>query len=252
MSLRVDRISKAIGGLRILRSVSMTVPSHGLVGLIGPNGAGKSTAFAVASGFMRSDSGEVWFDDRPLNALPPQARARLGLVRTFQVPRPFGNLTVRENLAVAAPAEAGERLRCVYFGRRRFRREEEAVCARADEIVRFLNLTAVADSPTRQLSGGQRKLVEIGRVLMTDPKMILLDEPFAGVNPVLFAEISERILELNARGVGFLIVEHNLQALARMVRHLYVMDRGSILAEGRPNEVLSDSRVREAYIGGVA
>ncbi len=156
---------------------------------------------------------------------------------------------MRDNLAVAAPGQSGERLLGVYFGRGRIRREEEAIRARGDEIITFLNLTAVADTPTRQLSGGQRKLVEIGRVLMTDPKMILLDEPFAGVNPVLFAEISERIVELNANGIGFLIVEHNLQALARMVRHLYVLDQGGILAEGPPDAVLLDPRVRDAYIG---
>jgi branched-chain amino acid transport system ATP-binding protein len=251
VTLVVEGLSKAIGGLRILDGVSLAVPADGMIGLIGPNGAGKSSLFAVISGFMAADAGAMSFGGAALDARSPQARSRLGLLRTFQVPRPFSHLTVRENLMVAAPDQKGQTLRGALFGGAAVRREREAIRARAAEIIEFLNLAAVADAPARQLSGGQRKLLELGRVLMAKPRMILLDEPFAGVNPVLFGQIGERLQALNATGIGFFIIEHNLQALARLVRRLHVMDRGRLLAEGAPDEVLRDPAVREAYIGGV-
>jgi branched-chain amino acid transport system ATP-binding protein len=251
VSLAVDSVSKAIGGLRILDAVSLDVPADGMTGLIGPNGAGKSSLFAVISGFMPPDAGTIRFDGAALDARSPQARSRAGLLRTFQVPRPFSHLTVRDNLMVAAPDQKGQTLRGAFLGGAGVRREREAIRARAGETLDFLNLAAVADLPARQLSGGQRKLLELGRVLMAKPRMILLDEPFAGVNPVLFGQIGERLQALNARGIGFFIIEHNLQALARLVRRLFVMDRGRLLAEGAPDEVLRDSAVRDAYIGGV-
>lgn len=250
MSLRIQHVSKSFGGLRILQDVSMAVPSSGLIGLIGPNGAGKSTLFAVVSGFEPADSGRVEFEGRLLDDLTPQARARRGLMRTFQVPRPFAHLTVRENLAVAVPDQRGERLRNVFRTARALALEQEEIATRANEIATFLNLSSVIDQPAGQLSGGQRKLLELGRMLMSNPSLILLDEPFAGVNPVLYAEISDRILAINARGVGFLIVEHNLPALVRLVKEIYVLERGKILAHGAPGEVLKDEAVREAYMGG--
>lgn len=250
MSLTVQNISKSFGGLCILEDVSLSVPAGGLVGLIGPNGAGKSTLFAVISGFEPANSGRIEFDSQVLNGLSPQGRARLGLLRTFQVPRPFRHLSVRENLAVSAPDQRGERLRNVFLKPRSLRREQAEISERIAEIMDLLNLSVVADLPAGQLSGGQRKLLELGRILMSKPRLILLDEPFAGVNPVLYAEITERILAVNARGVGFLIVEHNIPALTRMVSELYVLDRGKILAHGEPGQVLKDPAVRDAYIGG--
>jgi branched-chain amino acid transport system ATP-binding protein len=250
MSLEINRVGKWLGGIRVLDDVTMRVPDHGLIGLIGPNGAGKSTLFAVISGFEPADSGDIRFADRVLNGLPPQPRAHLGLIRTFQVPRPFTRLSVRENLAAAAPRQSGETLRGAFFGGAASRAEQAAIRERSEQLIAFLNLGAVKDSPARDLSGGQRKLLEFGRVLMAEPKMILLDEPFAGVNPVLQQTISDCISTLNQRGVGFLIVEHNLAALSRLVGHLYAMDRGRILAEGTPDQVLADPAVREAYTGG--
>jgi branched-chain amino acid transport system ATP-binding protein len=249
MTLIVDRVAKSLGGLRILQDVSITVPTHGMVGLIGPNGAGKSTLFAVISGFEAPESGAVRFEDRALGHIAPEARARLGLVRTFQVPRQFDHLTVRENLAVAVPAQAGEQLWKVLAAGRAVRRQEAEIQARVSETIAFLTLTAVADTLAGKLSGGQRKLLELGRALLARPRMILLDEPFAGVNPVLFDAIADRIRVLNQQGIGFLIVEHNLAALARLVEHLYFMDRGRVLAEGAPDQVLADRAVQEAYMG---
>ncbi|SLN64315.1 ABC transporter ATP-binding protein [Oceanibacterium hippocampi] len=250
MSLRISNVDKWLGGVRVLDNVSMEVPDGGLIGLIGPNGAGKSTLFAVVSGFEPADGGEVRFADSPLGSTGPVARARRGLMRTFQVPRPFSKLTVRENLAAAAPGQRGETLWGAFFGAGAARAEQAAIRERADAIIDFLNLNAVRDSLAGQVSGGQRKLIELGRVLMAEPKMILLDEPFAGVNPVLQEEISDHIRTLNGQGIGFLIVEHNLAALSRLVGHLYAMDRGRMLMDGTPADVLADPVVREAYTGG--
>lgn len=252
MSLRIVRVSKAFGGFVALDDVSIEVPMGALYGLIGPNGAGKSTLFAVISGFQAADRGDVLFDGGSLAGLDVPARVRIGLGRTFQVPREFRHLTVRENLMVAAPNQAGETLVNVSLRPARIRNQEVRIAARVDELLVFLALERVAETPAGKLSGGQKKLLELGRVLMVEPRMMLLDEPFAGVNPVLVAEISERIRALNARGIGFLVVEHNLQALGALAAHLYVMDRGRILAGGPPAEVLADAAVREAYMGGIA
>jgi branched-chain amino acid transport system ATP-binding protein len=252
MTLDVRNIGKSFGGFRALDQVSLTVPEAGLVGLIGPNGAGKSTLFSVISGFVKADEGSVTLNGQSLDGLSPPARVRAGLCRTFQVPREFRHLTVRENLMVAAPQQSGESLGALFFRPGRVRAEEKAIGARVAEIIRFLKLDRVADSPSGTLSGGQKKLLELGRALMVEPKLILLDEPFAGVNPVLIAEIADRVRALNAHGIAFLIVEHNLDALARLVRHLYVMDRGRIMTSGEPDAVLADRQVLEAYMGGVS
>lgn len=251
MSLDVRGIVMGFGGLQVLDGVSLSVPSGGLFGLIGPNGAGKSTLFAAISGFQRQQAGEVRLDGQRVDALSPQARARAGLVRTFQVPREFGHLSVRDNLCAAAPDQAGETLFGLFLRPRLVARQEAALGARADEILQRLRLSGVAGQPARLLSGGQKKLLELGRALMLRPRFILLDEPFAGVNPVLIIEISERIRDLNATGIGFLIIEHDLEALTRLTPHLAVLDRGRIIAEGEPDAVLADAQVREAYMGGV-
>ncbi len=250
MSLSLSHVGKRLGGLDVVDNMTFAVPLDSLTGIIGPNGAGKSTLFAVISGFQDSDGGEITFAGQPLDGLSAERRVQAGLSRTFQVPRPFSHLTVRENLAVAAQHQSGEGVLNVFLRRARVREEERRIFARADEVIDFLRLGAVAEKRAGQLSGGQRKLLELGRALMTQPKFILLDEPFAGVNPVLIGEISDRIRAANARGVGFLIVEHNLSSLARLVTRMLVMDRGRLLADGRPDEVLNDKAVQEAYMGG--
>jgi branched-chain amino acid transport system ATP-binding protein len=252
VTLAVSHIHKSYDNLRILDDVSLSVPAGARVGIIGPNGAGKSTLFAVIGGSVRPDSGSIVLDGKTLTDKRPQARADLGLVRTFQVARPFQHLTVRDNFMVAATGQRGETLMGALIGGARVRREQDEIRARAEELMAFLKLSAVADSPAGRLSGGQRKLLELGRALMVKPRLILLDEPFAGVNPVLFGEISERILELNRKGIGFLIIEHNIQALSRIVDRMYVLVQGSVLAEGSPDEVLSVQAVQHAYMGGAA
>ena len=252
MSLEARNITKTYGGFQALDGVSFRVETGALFGLIGPNGAGKSTLFSVLSGFLPADSGSVLIDDRAVDHLAAPARARSGMVRTFQVPRDFRHLTVRENLMAAAPDQTGESLLGLFLRPGQVRKEEAAIAARVEETMKFLRLAHVADQPAGKLSGGQKKLVELGRALMVEPRLILLDEPFAGVNPVLIGEIMERIRELNGRGIGFLIIEHDLEALTRLVPRLAVMDRGRIIAEGEPGAVLGDAAVREAYLGGVA
>jgi branched-chain amino acid transport system ATP-binding protein len=251
-TLSLKGVQKSFAGLRVVDDVSFEADAQGVTGLIGPNGAGKSTLFAVVSGFLPADAGTIWFEGAPVQALSAPERARRGLARTFQVPRPFTHLTVRENLMVAAPSQPGEHVLNLLLRIRAVRACERDVGTRADSLLDFLGLTRVASNRAGSLSGGQQKLLELGRALMTKPRYVLLDEPYAGVNPVLIEEISARIRKLAELGTGFLIVEHNLPALARLADRLLVMDRGRLIASGTPAEVLADARVQDAYIGGPA
>ncbi len=250
MSLQVENVSKSFGGLRVVNGVSFAAAAQGITGLIGPNGAGKSTLFAVISGFVAADGGTIRFDGVDLHHLPVQARARRGIARSFQVPRPFAGLSVRDNLMAAAPRQPGERLLGLLLHPGAVRRREREVGGKADELLHFLGLTRVAGNKAGTLSGGQQKLLEFGRALMVEPRFILLDEPYAGVNPVLIEEISGYIRAVAERGTGFLVVEHNLPALARLAGRLLVMNRGRLIADGPPAAVLADRVVQDAYIGG--
>jgi branched-chain amino acid transport system ATP-binding protein len=250
MTLRVENLTKAYGGQVVVDHVSFEIADGALVGLIGPNGAGKSTLFSLITGFIEGQGGSVRLGTRVLDKAPPFERARAGMVRTFQVPREYTHLTVRENLMAAAPDQSGDNLLDVFFRPGKVAAEERAIATRVAETIAFLKLDAVAETPAGRLSGGQKKLLELGRALMTGATLILLDEPFAGVNPVLIEALSARIRELNARGIGFLIIEHDLGALSKLVPLLHVMDRGRLIASGAPEIVLADADVREAYLGG--
>lgn len=252
MTLEIKEMTKAYGGLTVVDRVSITMDDADIIGVIGPNGAGKSTLFSLVTGFLDGDGGDVVFDGRSIGTASAAERARAGVVRTFQVPREFAHMTVRENLMAAAPGQSGENLLNTFFRRALVAQEEGKVAAKVEETIAFLKLGRVADTPAGRLSGGQKKLLELGRALMTGARLIMLDEPFAGVNPVLIEELSEKIRELNARGIGFLIIEHDLGALSKLVSKLYVMDRGKLIASGEPRAVLADAAVREAYIGGSA
>lgn len=250
MSLEIDHIGRSFGGFQALSGVSLTAETDGLLGIIGPNGAGKSTLFSVISGFIPPDEGKVRFEGRDITNMRPETRANAGMVRTFQVPREFSHLSVRENLMAAAPNQTGEGLLGLFFRPGKVREEEAKLAEKVSEILTFLKLDHVADQPSGKLSGGQKKLLELGRTLMVQPKMILLDEPFAGVNPVLIETIMERISDLHQRGIGFVIIEHDLHALTRLVKRMAVMVQGTVIADGNPDEVLDLPRVREAYLGG--
>ncbi|QNN56080.1 ABC transporter ATP-binding protein [Diaphorobacter ruginosibacter] len=251
MMLTVNSVTRQFGGFRAVDGVSLQLADKEILGIAGTNGAGKSTLFAAIAGQQPADEGSIQFEGHDITRMAPYRRARLGLVRTFQVPREFKSLTVHENLMVAAPNPAGERLFNGILSTRSLRNHEVELARKADGILQFLNLARVRDVKAGGLSGGQKKLVELGRVLMLDPRCILLDEPFAGVNPVLIEEICERVRQLNAQGIAFIVIEHHLQALKALSNRMIVMDRGRILAEGDPHSVLDDPRVQEAYMGGV-
>ncbi|MDB5893687.1 MAG: Sulfate-transporting ATPase [Rhodoferax sp.] len=249
--LDVQAVTRHFGGFTAVDQVSLQLADREILGIAGTNGAGKSTLFAAIAGQQPADTGAIHFRGHDITRLPPHRRARLGLVRTFQIPREFKTLTVHENLLAAAANPDGERLLNAFLRTRHQLAREQQLGEKADGILAFLNLSRVRDVPAGSLSGGQKKLVELGRVLMLDPVCILLDEPFAGVNPVLIDEICERVRELHGRGIAFIVIEHHLQALKSLANRLIVMDRGQILAEGDPATVLADARVQEAYMGGV-
>ena len=252
MMLQVQNVSCRYGGFTAVDKVSLSLQSKEILGIAGTNGAGKSTLFAAIAGQQTASSGKILFQGTDISRLPPYLRAQNGLVRTFQVPREFKSLTVHENLMVAAPNAQGEQLYAALITTSGRMRREQALTEKADQILGFLNLAKVRDTQASKLSGGQKKLLELGRVLMLDPRCILLDEPFAGVNPVLIEEICEHVHTLNAQGIAFIVIEHHLQALKSLTKRLIVMDRGTVLAEGDPQSVLDDPRVQQAYMGGVA
>lgn len=250
MTLEVSNISASLGSVEILKDITLSVPEDGITGLIGPNGAGKSTLFSVISGFLTPSTGTVRLGGRVLDGTGAAQRARSGMARTFQVPREFRHLTVRENLYAAAPDQPGEHLVSLLIRRASVLKRERAIHEQAEGVLEFLKLNTVADLPSGQLSGGQKKLLELGRVMMIEPRLILLDEPFAGINALLIAQIVDRIRALHGRGIGFLIIEHDLEALSDMVDEMHVLSNGALLASGSPEAVLTDPHVREAYLGG--
>lgn len=252
MILEAVNVSCRYGGFTAVDNVSLALESAEILGIAGTNGAGKSTLFAAIAGQQSASAGRIVFDGQDVTQLAPYQRAQRGLVRTFQVPREFKSLTVHENLMTAGRNPEGEQLFSALIGTPARRRRERELSDQADGILEFLNLVRVRDVYARNLSGGQKKLVELGRVLMRDPRCILLDEPFAGVNPVLIDEICSHVLALNARGIAFIVIEHHLQALKALASRLIVMDRGIVLAQGDPHKVLDDPQVQEAYMGGIA
>jgi branched-chain amino acid transport system ATP-binding protein len=240
------------GGFNALDAVSLSLAAGDLSGLIGPNGAGKSTLFDILAGERAPTSGQVFMRGRPFSRQAPHTRLRAGLGRTFQIPRPFSAMTVVENVMLGRQDHVGERVWPNWFARQRVARIEAAALDRAMQTLEFVALAGHANEPAGILSGGQRKLLELARVLMAEPSLILLDEPAAGVNPSLLEVIIERITALNQLGITFLIVEHNMELIARLCRHVYVMAAGRNLCEGSPHEVTRDARVLDAYLGGAA
>jgi branched-chain amino acid transport system ATP-binding protein len=248
--LEVIGVSKHFGGVKAVDDVSFRVDRGSIVGLIGPNGAGKTTMFDLIAGSQRPSAGRILLNGRGLEQLRAQHRIGRGLGRTFQIPRPFGEMTVLENLLLSAQGQIGERILPNWIWAARVARQERAHVMHARAWLEFLELSALADQPARILSGGQLKLLELGRVLMAGPEIILLDEPAAGVAPALLDAIIQRIGEINRRGITFLVIEHNMEVIARLCAKVVVMAGGRLLREGSPEEVASDARVVEAYLGG--
>ena len=248
--LEIENVVRSFGALRAVDGVSLRVERASITGLIGPNGAGKTTLFNTIAGNLRPDAGAILLEGQRLDGLRPDQVFHRGLGRTFQIPRPLGALTVLENLLLAPARQSGERFWNTWIGTRRIREQEAAGRSKAGEVLDFVGLAGLQDQPARVLSGGQRKLLELARILMVDPAIILLDEPAAGVHPVLLQSLAERILALHARGVTFLVIEHNMDLVMRLCDPIVVMAQGRLVMQGTPAQVSNDARVIDAYLGG--
>ncbi len=230
--LRVEGVTKRFGGVTAVNGCSIAVPARRITGLIGPNGSGKTTLFSVITGFYRPDGGTVYFRGEPITGLRPYQIVRRGLARTFQLTRIFGKMTVLENLLVAAPG----------LGERERRRK-------AEEHLAFVRLSDLRDEYAGNLSFGQSRLLEFARLLMLDPQVILLDEPFAGINPVMEQAMVEAIRGLVAQGRTFLIIDHEMKLVMSLCERIFVLDYGEVIAAGPPAAIQADPRVLEAYFG---
>jgi branched-chain amino acid transport system ATP-binding protein len=241
--LDVAGLTKVFGGLQAVNNCSFQVEPGVITGLIGPNGAGKTTAFNMISGVLKPDGGKVSFDGREITGLMPHKVARRGVGRTFQITRELADLTVLENMVV--PTARGGLFALI--GARTFRHEQE----RAMDLLDFVGISRLAGEKARNLSFGQRKLLEFASVLMAEPKLVLLDEPAGGVNPALLERMMERIQALNGDGLTFLIVEHNMDVVMTLCKSIVVMAHGEVLLQGPPETVQEDHRVLDAYLGKV-
>lgn len=250
--LSVDELVKRFGGITAVDGATFDVEEGSMTGLIGPNGAGKSTTFNLITGIHRPDSGSVTFRGQDITGLRPYEVVDFDLVRTFQIAREMANMTVLENLMLPAKGQRGEALwRSVTpVVRNDVERQERELLERVWDTLEFFEIEHLAEEKAGNLSGGQRKLLEMSRALMTDPDMLLLDEPFAGVNPTLEQKLLEHIHELREEGYTFLIVEHDMNVIMENCEHVIVMHQGSVLAEGAPEEIMSNEQVIEAYLGG--
>jgi len=251
--LEAHALVKRFGGLVAVDGCSFGIARGSITGLIGPNGAGKTTTFNMVAGALAPTSGRVSLEGVDVTGWPSHRLFHRGLVRTFQIPQEYARMTARENLMVAAPSQSGERLFPAWLAPGRVAREEAALRQRVDAALEFLNLSAVAEERAGNLSGGQKKLLEIGRTMMADAKLVLLDEPGAGVNPTLLKEIAAAIRRLNReRGYTFCIIEHNMDLIAELCDPVIVMAEGRVLAQGTIAAVRADRAVVEAYLGGAA
>jgi branched-chain amino acid transport system ATP-binding protein len=250
--LEARRLVKEFGGLRAVDDMSLVLGRGEMLGVIGPNGAGKTTLFNLLAGSVRPTAGQVLVGGRDLTRSGADRRIGAGVGRTFQIPRPFAEMTVLENVLTGGQRQSGERAWMNLVRPGRVAAEERAAVDKARGLLAFVTLSPLEDEPARVLSGGQRKLLELARVLMADPEVILLDEPAAGVNPSLLEFIIGRLIELNARGKSILLIEHNMDAVARLCRRVVVMANGRYLAEGAPAKIARDAAVIDAYLGGVA
>lgn len=249
--LEVEGVSKSFGGLRALNHCTLSVAEGSITGLIGPNGAGKTTLFNVITGFLKPDSGRIFFRGERIDGLPPHRIFRKGIVRTFQIPRELKGMTVLENLMLVPPGQAGEQIWNPWLFAFKVSRQEEQIIQKALEVLEFVDLAHLQDEYAANLSGGQKKLLELARTLMCDPRLILLDEPGAGVNRTLMRKLVADIERLRReKGITFFVIEHDMDLVTQLCDTVIVMSEGAKLAEGRPDEVKRDERVLEAYLGG--
>ncbi len=247
--LQVQGLARSYYGVHALQGVDLKVRPAQITGLIGPNGAGKTTVFNCVSGLVPPDSGTVLFDGKDITGWRPDRITRAGLVRTFQIARGLPRMTVLENLLLYGPAQPGESLIAALLRSARSLSREDELTRRAIAIAERLNLTRLLNDAAASLSGGQKKLLEIGRALMAEPKLILLDEPVAGVNPTLTGEIGQHLRNLVAEGITILLIEHHMDTIAEICDHVIVLAEGRNLVEGSFAEIAENEHVQEAYMG---
>ena len=247
--LKAENLSKSFGGIQAVKNASISVPKGSITGLIGPNGAGKTTFFNLLSNFLVPDGGTVCLNGQPIQGKPSHAIAQLGMVRTFQVPRVLSRLSVLENMLLAAQNQTGEKFWNAWFQGAKIAKEEKLLKEKAKDILESVGLIHMVDKYAGSMSGGQRKLLEIARALMTNPKIVLLDEPAAGVNPALIEEICGHIQTWNQEGLTFLIIEHNMDVIMSLCDRIWVLAEGQNLKDGEPLEIRSSPEVLEAYLG---
>lgn len=247
--LKIENVSKSFGALIAVNDVSFNLGDTGISGLIGPNGSGKTTLFHLITGFYKLDTGNIHFLGQRINGLPPHIISRKGIVRTFQQTRVLPFLSSLDNLIAAAPNQLGENLLPLFFQPSKVALQETQNCEKAESILETLGLLKLKDSPAGDLSYGQQKLLEIGRVLMADPKLIILDEPTAGINPTLIRHLVTILKNLRDQSIKIFLIEHNMPLVTELCDKIFVMDSGSLIFSGTPAEVQNNSRVIEAYLG---
>jgi len=246
----VDDIHKQFGGFKAVDGASMKIAENSITGLIGPNGAGKTTLFNVIAGVLPPTAGTVTMAGEDITGLPPHTLFHKGLLRTFQIAHEFASMTCRENLMMVPGNQSGEALWNTWFGRKRIADEERALRAKADEVLEFLTVEHLADHKAGQVSGGQKKLLELGRTMMVDARIVFLDEVGAGVNRTLLNTIADAILRLNKeRGYTFVVIEHDMDFIGKICDPVICMAEGKVLAEGTLAEIKANEAVIEAYLG---
>ncbi|MEM6696042.1 MAG: ABC transporter ATP-binding protein [Pseudomonadota bacterium] len=246
----VDGLEKHFGGFHAVDGASLRIETGSITGLVGPNGAGKTTLFNVIAGVLQPTIGRVTMDGEDITGLPPHDLFDKGLLRTFQIAHEFGSMSVRENLMMVPAGQSGETLWNAWFHRSRVAEEERALAKKADEVLEFLTIDHLADEKAGNLSGGQKKLLELGRTMMVDAKIVFLDEVGAGVNRTLLNTIGDAILRLNQdRGYTFCMIEHDMEFIGRLCDPVIVMAEGKVLAEGTIDEIKANEQVIEAYLG---
>ncbi len=248
--LKIKNLNKSFGGLKAVNNVNLEVDKGSITGLIGPNGAGKTTLFNTIAGLYAPDNGEVFLEEKNIAGLKPHELFSMGVLRTFQIAHEFASLTVLENLMMVPGNQSGEKLIYALFGNKTVKKEEEEIRAKAIEVIEFLNLKHLTQEIAGNLSGGQKKLLELGRTMMVEANLVLLDEVGAGVNRTLLNEISDAILRLNKeRNYTFFVIEHDMDLIEKICDPVIVMAEGSVLFEGKFADVKSNEEVIEAYLG---
>ena len=248
--LKINKVQKKFGGLTAVNNASMHVEKGSITGLIGPNGAGKTTLFNIIAGNLQSDSGEVILQDEKISGLKSHELFYKGVLRTFQIAHEFTSLTVLENLMMVPGNQLGEKLLYTFLNHSKVKKQEEEIRSKAVEVINFLNLTHLTQELAGNLSGGQKKLLELGRTMMVDAKLVLLDEVGAGVNRTLLKDISEAIIRLNKeKNYTFFVIEHDMELISKLCEPVIVMAEGSVLYQGSFDEVKSNEAVIEAYLG---